>query len=131
MLRQTPAEATPSPSTSSSESHSLTSCSFKRLLFHIRALVRGLSQCLLNEHEILTLGRNYGNKKYPVLSTLISLVQDDLKKQKYSDLTQLAAGLGSCDPDGVGFIEREKLRHVCHAVGVPLTDQLIDGTIMK
>ena len=49
-----------------------------------RLLVKGLAQVLLNEHEILTLGREYGERKWPPLQSLVRIVQDDLKKKNYS-----------------------------------------------
>ena len=49
-----------------------------------RLLVKSLAQVLLNEHEILTLGREYGEKKWPPLQSLVKIVQDDLKKNNYT-----------------------------------------------
>ena len=31
----------------------------------------------------------------------------------------------------MGFVVRRVIRDVCHGVQLPLSDQLIDGTIMK
>lgn len=94
-------------------------------------MVKGLSQGLLNEHEALTLARAYGQRSYPILPTLINLVQGDLKKQNYTDFSTLEAALAESCHDDTAFIEPSKLRHVCHATGLPLSHQLVDGTIMK
>ena len=53
------------------------------MYFH-RMVVKGLAQSLLNDHEILTLGREYGEKKWPPLSSLIKIVQGTLKKKNYT-----------------------------------------------
>ena len=54
--------------------------------FHLfdRILVKGLAQGLLNDHEVLTLGRQYGEKKWPPLSSLIRIIQDDMKKKNFT-----------------------------------------------
>ena len=96
-----------------------------------RVIALSLSQSLLNEHEVLTLARHYGIKRYPLLTTLVQLIQNDLQKQNYTGLESLEAAIASCDHDGVGYISRDQLRLVCHSVGLPLSDQLIDGTLMK
>lgn len=94
-------------------------------------VVLSLAQGMLNEHEVMTLARHYGVKRYPLLTTLIRLIQDDLKLRNYTDFSSLLSALKSCDKDGVGFVSKDQLRHVCHAVGLTLPDQLIDGAIMK
>ena len=47
-------------------------------------LVRGLTQGLLNEHEIITLAREYGEKSWPPLSSLVRIVHADLKQHNYT-----------------------------------------------
>ena len=93
--------------------------------------MQSLSHGLLNEHEVLTLARHYGQKQYPILTTLIRLIQDDLRQKNYTSFDQLSSALGSCDKEGAGFIDPDQLRHTCHLIELPLSDQLIDGTIMK
>ena len=44
-------------------------------LDQFRMLVGALSHGLFNEHEVLTLARHYGDKQYPILSTLVALIQ--------------------------------------------------------
>ncbi len=58
-------------------------------LYTHRSLVKGLAQVLLNEHEILTLGREYGERSWPPLLSLMRIVQDDLKKYGYSKFKYL------------------------------------------
>ena len=53
-------------------------------MYLCRMLVRGLTQGLLNEHEIITLAREYGEKSWPPLSSLVRIVHADLKQQKYT-----------------------------------------------
>ncbi len=57
--------------------------------------------------------------------------QDDLRKQNYTSFPALLSALGACDRDGVGFLGADQLRHVCHSVELPISDQLVDGAIMK
>ena len=51
--------------------------------------MKGLAQVLLNEHEILTLGREYGEQSWPPLHSLMRIVQGDLKKYGYSKFKYL------------------------------------------
>lgn len=96
-----------------------------------RLLVQGLSHGLLNEHEVLTLGRHFGQHSYPRLTSLVQLIQDDLQQKNYTSFQALGAALRACDKEGVGYIQLDELRHVCHGSGLPLSDQLVDGAIMK
>lgn len=93
--------------------------------------MQSLTHTLLNQHEVITLARHYGKKQYPLLTTLISLIQDDLRKKNYTGFDELQSALASCDPEGLGFISKDLLRHICRGNEFPLSDQLIDGTIMK
>lgn len=94
-----------------------------------RNLVRGLSHGLLNEHEIITLGRHYGERKTPPLTSLIPIVQHDLKRNNYKEFTQLLNSLLPHEKDG--YIEQDMLKYMCKTLQVPLNDQLIDGIIMN
>ena len=96
-----------------------------------RLVVHGLAQGLLTEHEVLSLARHYGRRQFPVLTTLARLIQDDLRKTNYTAFEALAAKLADSDAGGLGFVEPDLLRHVCHRAELPLSDMLIDGTIMK
>lgn len=53
------------------------------VMYLCRMLVRGLTQGLLNEHEIITLAREYGEKSWPPLSSLVWIIHADLKQQNY------------------------------------------------
>lgn len=44
-------------------------------LDQFRMLVGALSRGMLNEHEVLTLARQFGEKHYPILTTLVKLIQ--------------------------------------------------------
>lgn len=57
--------------------------------------------------------------------------QDDLRKQNYTSLPSLLSALEACDRDGIGYLGADQLRLVCHSVELPLSDQLVDGAIMK
>lgn len=93
--------------------------------------MRGLSHGLLNEHEIITLGRHYGERHTPPLASLIPIVQQDLKRSNYKEFPRLLNSLSSHDGEGSGYVEQDILKHVCKTLQVPLCDQLIDGTVMK
>jgi len=86
---------------------------------------------MLNEHELMTLARQYGEKCYPLLLSLIQLIQEDLKLRNYTGFDSLLSALKSCDREDYGFVTKDKLRQVCRSVGLPLSDQLVDGAIMK
>ena len=90
-----------------------------------------LSSGLLNEHEALTLARHYGERKYPLLTTLIWVIQATLQKINYQRFPELKAALKAEDYGEGGFMSRDLIRHICHKEGLPLEDQLIDGAIMK
>ena len=90
-----------------------------------------LSLNLLNEHEALTLARHYGERQYPILTTLVWVIQDTLKKINYLDFHQLEAAMQAEDEGEGGFMSRDLIRFICHKKGVPLSDQLIDGALMK
>ncbi len=90
-----------------------------------------LSLNLLNEHEALTVARHYGERQYPILTTLVWVIQDTLSKVNYTDLPKLEAALQAEDEGEGGFMRRELIRFICHKNGVPLSDQLIDGALMK
>ena len=96
-----------------------------------RTVVQSLTHTLLNQHEVITLARHYGKRHYPLLTTLVSIIQDDLQKKNYTSFGELQSALASCDSEGVGFISKDLLRHICRGNELPLSDQLIDGTMMK
>lgn len=94
-------------------------------------MVLSLSHGLINEHEALTLARHYGQRQYPILTTLIWVIQDTLEKINYTQFDQLRAVLLAEDPEEGGFVGRDTIRHISHKIELPLSDQLIDGAIMK
>lgn len=96
-----------------------------------RKVVLSLSLNLLNEHEALTLARHYGERQYPILTTLIWVIQDTLSKINYTDFAKLEAALNAEDKGEGGFMRRELIRFICHKNQLPLSDQLIDGALMK
>ena len=96
-----------------------------------RKVVQELSQSLLNEHEILTLARHYGERHYPVLTTLVHLIQDTLQKANYIRFPQLLAAMEAVDDSQGGFLKKDSIRQVCLTQDLPLSDQLIDGIMMK
>ena len=96
-----------------------------------RNVVLALSSNLLIEHEVLTLARYYGERKYPILTTLIWVIQDALLKVNYQQFPELRAALQAEDKSEGGFMSRDLVRHICHKQELPLSDQLIDGAIMK
>ncbi len=90
-----------------------------------------LSSRLVNEHEALTLARHYGQRQYPIMTTLIWVIQDTLQKINYQQIPKLKSALQAEDEGEGGFLSRDIIRHICHKEGLPLPDQLIDGAIMK
>ena len=59
-------------------------CSYIMLVTIFRGLVKTLAQGLLNEHEVLTLSRKYKDKTQIPLSSIVNIVRDDLKRQKFT-----------------------------------------------
>ncbi len=96
-----------------------------------RDVVAGLSQTLLNDHEILTLARHYGKKQYPILTSLMELIHGVLKRENYTSFSLLEAAFEAEDEGQGGFIRRDQIRFICNRVSLPLSDQLIDGAVMK
>lgn len=94
-------------------------------------MVASLTQSLLNEHEVLTLARHYGERKYPHLTTLMWVIQDTLEKINYQRFPEFQVALKAEDKEGSGFLNRDIIRHICHKEELPLPDQLIDGAILK
>ena len=45
--------------------------------------MKELAQGLLNDHEVITLTREYGEKKTPPLDSLLHLIQSDLKRKNF------------------------------------------------
>lgn len=90
-----------------------------------------LSHGLLNEHEVLTLARHYGERQYPILTTLVWVIQETLRKINYAEFPKLLSALQAEDTGEGGFMSRDMVRFVCHKVSLPLSDQIIDGAIMK
>ena len=90
-----------------------------------------LSHGLLNEHEALTLARHYGKRQYPLLTTLIWVIQETLRQINYTEFPKLLAALKAEDSGEGGFMTRDLVRFICHKSELPLSDQLIDGAIMK
>lgn len=95
-----------------------------------RQLVLKLAGGLLNEHEVMTIGRHFGGRKPPVLKTLVKLVQDDLKKKNYSSFQQVKDSLEYHDAEGSGYLSTDQILHLCKHFKLPLTDQLIEGILM-
>ena len=94
-------------------------------------VVKSLSKSLLNEHEMVTLARHYGEKQYPILTSLVCLIQDVLSKERYTKFSELEAALQEADRGDGGFITRDLVRFISKKVNLPLSDQLIDGALMK
>jgi hypothetical protein len=86
---------------------------------------------LLNEHEVLTLARYYGQRLYPILTTLMWVIQDTLQQINYLGFPALRAALAAEDQGDGGFLSRDIIRHICRKEELPLPDQLVDGAIMK
>ena len=59
-------------------------------------VVKGLSQGLLSEHESQTLGRAFGQRAYPILPSLVRVVQDHLRQHNYTQFPSLEAALAEC-----------------------------------
>lgn len=95
------------------------------------ALLKGLSEGLLTDHECLTLGRAFGQRAYPILPSLVKVVQDDLHKHNYTQFTALEAAFAECCQDGTAFVEPAQLRQICQTTDLPLSHQLVDATLMN
>lgn len=96
-----------------------------------KILVKGLAQGLLNDHEVLTLGRQYGEKKWPPLSSLIRIIQDDMKKKNFTQFDELLSALRISDSAQTGYIDKEELEHVCRTICLPLSEQLVEASTMN
>ena len=81
----------------------------------------------LREHEIMTVARYYSDSqdvKMP-LETLVSVVQEQLRRSNFENFAKLVEGLLSYDTDGSGFVDVELVRKTCRAFHLPLPDDLV------
>lgn len=45
--------------------------------------------------------------------------------------SELEAALKSLDTDGTGYLTAEQVLHGCHLLDIPVSDQLIEGSMEK
>lgn len=45
--------------------------------------------------------------------------------------SELEAALKSLDTDGTGYLTTEQVLHGCHLLDIPVSDQLIEGSMEK
>ncbi|XP_003389005.1 PREDICTED: EF-hand domain-containing family member C2-like [Amphimedon queenslandica] len=94
-----------------------------------KTLVKGLAHGLLNEHEVLTLCRYYKTAKRPPLASLTTMVQADLKKNKFQKFSELESVLKSLDTEGSGYLPTGQVLHGCQLLELPVSDQLIEASM--
>lgn len=89
---------------------------------------------LLSEHEIMTVARYYMERKEDDsldLTTLIAITQEQLRKHNFEGFTKLNEQFVHHDKERNGCLEAETVRTVCHALHVPVPDDLMRTLISK
>lgn len=87
----------------------------------------------LAEHEIMTLARHFSesqDEKLP-LDTLVSVVQEQLRKTNFENFSKLTEGFMSHDTDRSGFVDVEVLRKTCRAFHLPVPDDLLRTLLFR
>ena len=81
----------------------------------------------LTEHEIMTVARYYSDSQDETLplDTLVSVVQEQLRKTNFENFSKLTEGFMMYDTDKSGFVDVEILRKTCKAFHLPVPDDLI------
>ncbi|CAH1781543.1 unnamed protein product [Owenia fusiformis] len=89
---------------------------------------------LLTEHEIMTIGRYYMEKKEDDrldINTLIAITQEQLRKHNFEGFTKLNEQFMHHDNSRSNTLDAETVRTVCHALHVPVADDLLRALISK
>ncbi|XP_071949365.1 EF-hand domain-containing family member C2-like [Antedon mediterranea] len=98
-----------------------------------RNLMVQLGGSQLAEHEIMTLARFYCDTQDTKidLNTLVSIVQEQLRKNNFENFTKLTEGFIHHDTDRSGFIDPDQIRSTCHAFHVPIPDDLLRAVLSR
>ncbi|KAF1493772.1 EF-hand domain-containing family member C2, partial [Eudyptula minor novaehollandiae] len=89
-----------------------------------RNLIVSITDGAFSEHEIMTLGRYYSVKdEYEVdLHFLLSVAQEQLKKNSFENFEQLSAVLTYNDREKCGVLPHEMCRTICKSFKLPVAD---------
>ncbi|XP_798540.1 EF-hand domain-containing family member C2 [Strongylocentrotus purpuratus] len=98
-----------------------------------RNLLVQLGGSQLSEHEIIVLARYYSDTQDVKLSveTLVSIVQEQLKKNSFENFTKLLEGFLQHDTDKSGYLDGALVRSTCNAFHLPLPDDLLRALISR
>jgi len=96
-----------------------------------RGAVQALAPGRLTDHEIMTVARNYQDRKDDGynLQTLVALSQEHIRKVNYEDFSTIAAQCDHYDQERDGFLSRSHLRTVSQSLKIPLPDDLLRALI--
>lgn len=98
------------------------------------SLLQQLCGNALTTHEIMTIARYYSNSKEEAqvdVQTLVAVAQEQLRKHNFENFTKLAEGCMHHDKERCGFLDLDAVRTVCHALRVPVPDDLLRALITK
>ncbi|KAF1584968.1 EF-hand domain-containing family member C2, partial [Eudyptes chrysocome] len=89
-----------------------------------RNLIVSITDGAFSEHEIMTLGRYYSVKdEYEMdLHFLLSVAQEQLKKNSFENFEQLSAVLTYNDREKCGVLPHEMCRTICKSFKLPVAD---------
>lgn len=98
------------------------SCSYEEFKIYLSK-----PQFLLNEHEIATLGRHYGNRtsQPPSLDYACMIAQEQLRKKNFEDFTRLKDSCAFEDVNKSGKIPADLLNTTCRAFKLPLNQNIL------
>ncbi|XP_064639145.1 EF-hand domain-containing family member C2-like [Lineus longissimus] len=89
----------------------------------------------LTEHEIMTIARYYGDDAEQNaqidIKTLISIVQEQLRKNNFEGFVKLSENFQHMDNSRCGVLDADTVRKVCHALHVPIADDMLRALLVK
>ncbi|XP_034144941.1 EF-hand domain-containing family member C2 isoform X2 [Esox lucius] len=97
-----------------------------------RGLLVGL-ECGLSEHEVMTLGRCYCERRQPEedVGLMLAVTQDHLRKKHFESFSDMSRAFAHQDQPKTGRLSTKEVRTICKAFQLPLPDDLLRALIHK
>ncbi|XP_063070082.1 EF-hand domain-containing family member C2 [Engraulis encrasicolus] len=99
---------------------------------HFRSLLVAM-ECGLSEHEIMTLGRSYSERKQPEpdLGMMLAVAQDHLRKKHFEAFADMVRAFVHEDRNSSGLLPSQDARTICMAFQLPLNDDLLRALLAR
>ncbi|XP_068772134.1 EF-hand domain-containing family member C2 isoform X4 [Struthio camelus] len=96
-----------------------------------RNLIVNITDGVLSEHEIMTLGRCYSMRDDSEMDVhfLLAVAQEQLKKKSFENFGQLSAVFVFNDRKKRGVLPHEMCRTICKSFRLPLADDLLQALL--